>query len=365
VARRDRGDRGALRQREARWGRVLFRPVLTTAQRTRWIHSPAADVALAFCWVPFAIAAHTLEATPRLLGVLVAGVFLLSFAHQPLTMGLVYGDPVQFAARRRLYLVAPIAFATAILIGQAISLTLVALVAGLWNAEHTLMQRYGLTRIYGRKAGDDHGGLEKPMLISWLVLAAVWVAAFVDIDRAVQRIHLGGTNTRSVQLLGRLSAGARWLVVPVAALAAGLSLRWWRAERALGARANPAKHLYVAATAALIATIVVDPIAGLVAYVAAHALEYFVIVHRSLRGRVDDAPVAKATASPSGRAMVYVGYFVGLMVLLAVTYPPLGGHGYTFVILFFGALHILYDGFVWKLRRPTVAASLGVPSPIA
>jgi hypothetical protein len=42
---------------------------------------------------------------------------------------------------------------------------------------------------------------------------------------------------------------------------------------------------------------------------------------------------------------------------------PLGGHGYTFVILFFGALHILYDGFVWKLRRPTVAASLGVPSP--
>jgi hypothetical protein len=30
-------------------------------------------------------------------------------------------------------------------------------------------------------------------------------------------------------------------------------------------------------------------------------------------------------------------------------------------ILFFGALHIFYDGFVWKLRRPQLAASLGVP----
>jgi hypothetical protein len=320
-------------------------------------------VALAFCWVPFAVAAHGLEHAPGPLAVLVAGVFLLSFAHQPLTMGLVYGDPVQFAARRRLYVVAPVAFALAILVGQAVSLTLVAIVAGLWNAEHTLMQRYGLTRIYGRKAGDDHGGLEKAMLVSWLVTAMVWVAAFVDIPGQVQRVRLGGTNTRGVELLHRLSAGARALLLPVIVTALVLTVRWWRAERALGVRANPAKHIYLAATAALIATILVDPIAGLVAYVGAHALEYFVIVHRSLRGRVDDAPVARATSTPAGRAKVYAAYFVGVGVLLAFTYPRLGGHGYGFVVLFFGALHILYDGFVWKLRRPAVAASLGVPSP--
>jgi hypothetical protein len=336
--------------------------VLTLTPRARWIHTPAIDLALAFCWVPFALAAHLLEGSPGLLAVLVAGVFLLSFAHQPLTMGLVYGDPVQFAARRRLYLVAPLVFAVAILIGQAVSLTLVALVAGLWNAEHTLMQRYGLTRIYGRKAGDDHGGLEKPMLISWLVLAVIWVAAFVDVDAALQRVHLGATNARGVRILGQLSTGARWLVLPAVVVVVVLSLRWWRAERSLGAAANPAKHLYLAATAALIATIVIDPVAGLVAYVGSHALEYFVIVHRSLRGRADDAPVARATSSPGGRALVYTAYFAALAVLLAFTYPPLGGHGYAFVILFFGALHILYDGFVWKLRRPAVAASLGVPS---
>ncbi len=322
-------------------------------------------MALAFCWVPFALAAHGLEHAPGPLTALVAAVFLLSFAHQPLTLGLVYGDPVQFAARRRLYLVAPIVFAAAILLGQAVSLTLVAIVAGLWNAEHTLMQRYGLTRIYGRKAGDDQGRLEKPMLIAWLAAAMVWTAAFVDIPAQVRRIRLGGTNERGVELLHRLSTGARWLVGPAIVVAAVLTIRWWRAERALGERANPAKHLYVLATGALIATIIVDPIAGLVAYVGAHALEYFVIVHRSLRGRVDDAPVARATASPAGRAKVYAAYFAAVAILLAFTYPRLGGHGYGFVVLFFGALHILYDGFVWKLRRPNVAASLGVPTPTA
>jgi hypothetical protein len=339
--------------------------VLTTNPRARWIHGPAADVAIAFCWAPFALAAHLLEGSPGKLAVLVAAVFLLSFAHQPLTMGLVYGDPVQFAARRRLYLVAPIAFAGAVLVGQAISLTLVALVAGLWNAEHTLMQRYGLTRIYGRKAGDDQGRFEKAMLVAWLVAAMVLVAAFVDIPAALRRVQLGGTNARGVELLNRMSTAARWLAVPIVVVMMTLTARWWRAERRLGATANPAKHLYLLATAALIATIVVDPIAGLVAYVGGHALEYFVIVHHSLRGRTDDAPVARATSTSAGRAGVYALYFAAIIALLVVTYPRLGGHGYGFVVLFFGALHILYDGFVWKLRRPAVAASLGVPAAAA
>ena len=154
-------------------------------------------------------------------------------------MGLVYADPVQFAARRRLYLVAPLVFALAIVVGQAVSLTLVALAAGLWNAEHTLMQRYGLTRIYGRKAGDEHGPLEKPMLVSWLVLALVWVAGFVDIERVLRRVRLGSTNERGIELLHHLRGGARWLLLPALVVATVLTVRWWRAERALGARGQP------------------------------------------------------------------------------------------------------------------------------
>ena len=44
--------------------------------------------------------------------------------------------------------------AALITIGINVSLGLVAVIAGLWNAEHTLMQRYGVQRIYGRKLYD-------------------------------------------------------------------------------------------------------------------------------------------------------------------------------------------------------------------
>ena len=63
--------------------------------------------------------------------------------------------------------------------------------AGLWNAEHTLMQRYGVMRIYGRKAGDDHGRIEKPMLIVWLVAGIAYIGAYVDHAEPGARLGVG------------------------------------------------------------------------------------------------------------------------------------------------------------------------------
>jgi hypothetical protein len=106
--------------------------------------------------VPFSLAALLLEVDRGALNLLIAGVLLLSFLHQPLTVALVYGDPAEFRLHRRLFVWAPVVVVAAIVVGRAVSPVLVAAVAGLWNAEHTLLQRYGLTRIYGRKVGDEH-----------------------------------------------------------------------------------------------------------------------------------------------------------------------------------------------------------------
>ena len=104
-----------------------------------------------------------------------AVIFVVSFAHQPLTLGLVYGDPAQRDAHRSLYRWAPWVALALIVVGLNVSLSLVAVMAGLWNAEHTLMQRYGVMRIYGRKVGDDQGRIEKPMLIIWLVAGIAYI----------------------------------------------------------------------------------------------------------------------------------------------------------------------------------------------
>jgi hypothetical protein len=237
-------------------------------------------------------------------------------------------------------------------------------VAGLWNAEHTLMQRYGVLRIYGRKAGDQHGGLEKPMLIVWLVAALAYIGAFVDLKDLVLKLGVGGTNARSVSLLHPLrtpATGVLWVATLVGTV---MAVRWWRAERSLGTAASPAKHLYALGTLGLLVMVMIDPIAGVAGYVAAHAIEYFAVVHRSLRTRSDDAPVAQATRTAPRRLGVYALYFAFIAAIVVATTLTKAHAVYAFAILFFGALHILYDGFVWKLRRPSVAASLGISPAI-
>ena len=202
------------------------------------------------------------------------------------------------------------------------------------------------------------------MLIVWLVAALAFMAAFVDLDRMVRRIGFGGTNQRAVRYLVPFH-GVATIVFGVAAVVGGaLALQWWRAERALGTAASRPKHLYALGTLGLVVMVMVDPIAGIAGYVAAHAIEYFAVVHRSLRTRRDDSPVATATRNVRRRAVTYVVYFALIAAIIAGTWSVWEGRLYAFAVLFLGALHILYDGFVWKLRRPAVAASLSIPTAV-
>jgi hypothetical protein len=338
--------------------------------RTEWVHHPAVDLAVALCWIPFALGAHLLETNRDPLDVYVTAIFLLSFAHQPLTLALVYGDREQFGLRRAIFTWSPLIFALAVLAGIEVSLVALAVVGGLWNAEHTLMQRYGITRIYGRKVGQDHGLVERLVLISWLVLALVWVSADARTPDRLATVSLGQNNQLGVQFLSQLRSFATWLVVPVLVVAAVLVVRWVRDEVTAvrtGHDVNPAKWLYLGSTAALFALVLVDPIAGVIGYVGAHAIEYFVIVHQSLGRRYGDA--GTGGASPLGRAVrartgrigffaVYLGIIVGLVTLLQREASPV-----LYAVVFFtlGGLHVFYDGFIWKLRRPKVAASLAIP----
>src|SRR5579862_5719712 len=242
-------------------------------RRTAWIHGPGWDAALALCWVPFAAAAVVVQGNAHLLAALLSAILLLSLSHQPVTLALVYGDRARFRDHRLVYAVAPAVALGAVLFGLRVSLLLVAVIAGLWNAEHTLMQRYGITRLYGRKAGDEHGGLERPMLFSWLGVAMVAAAANPRTPHYLAEVNLGDVNQRGIAFLTRLRPEAVVLLVPAVALAAVLTTRWVRAERATPT-ANPAKWVYVGATLLLIGTVCVDPVAGFAAYVGAHAVEY-------------------------------------------------------------------------------------------
>jgi hypothetical protein len=334
--------------------------------QARWIRSPAVDAALALCWVPFALVAHALRASTDTLFLFINATFLLSFYHQPLTLPLVYGDPGEVARHRRIYQWSPFVFLTVILLGIQVSLAAVAIVAGLWNAEHTLMQRFGITRIYGRKTGQSEGTLERWMLVSWLVLALVWVAADSRTEGRIDALPFGQLNADGLHRLADLRPIALLLLVPVVLTVLGLVTMWLLAEarRVHAGTANPAKHLYVASTAALFVWILLDPLSGFIAYVGSHALEYFLIVHHSLGTRYADGSggaLGTKVRALHGPRRFLLGYLAVLTVVVAVARGWASDTQYVILVLFLGGLHVFYDGLIWKLRRPAVARGLVEP----
>lgn len=342
----------------------------------RAMHHPVVDVAVALAWVPFAAAAWWLSAadsTPATpgqttaLAAFITGVFLLSFAHQPLTLALVYGDPAQFRLRRAVFVISPFVFVAAIIAGYAISFVIVAVVGALWNAEHTLMQRYGLTRVYGRMAGQDDGRIEKVLLFSWLIVAALWVMADPATPDRARALPLGENNTVAIDALGNLRSVALALLVPAAVVSVVAAVLWVRAE-VRRPQLNPLKWLYLGSTLVLFVVIIVNPIVGIMGYVGAHAVEYFVTVHQSLGRRYASAEqdggawLGRAVRARTGRwgfLGIYIALILAIVMLLERAGSPLA---YAVVFFTLGGLHVFYDGFIWKLRRPAVAHSLAITS---
>ena len=178
-------------------------------------------------------------------------------------------------------------------VGLAVSVAVVAVVAGLWNAEHTLMQRYGITRIYGRKAGETEPrrpAWRRLMLVSWLrARGRVGGGRSPAPRRQVRRLPLGEVNAEGLRILADLRTRAAGCCCPSSSPAAVVSTAMvGREPSGIGgerAAATRPSSCTSASTAALFGVILVDPVAGFVGYVGAHAVEYFVIVHRSLGDR--------------------------------------------------------------------------------
>jgi len=331
-----------------------------------WIKGPIPDAALALSWVPFAIAAHFTEVAGGALRALFGTVMLISFLHQPLTFPLVYASPWRLATHRRLFLWFPVV--AVLIIGTAVqvSLTLVAVVGGIWNAEHILMQRYGLTRLYGRKAGDDQGQRERWMLVSWFLIPLLWSAATGNLQRVLDRISSGSVDAEAASVLAKMSTEAGVALAVVVLAAAYLTVRWTVGEHRLATGWNTGKLLYLVSTAGLFGLALVDPVAAVVGFVASHSVEYFALVNRSVASeRQHIGLLGQIARRPHGRSVFFGIYVVAATLVFFLLYRASPAPVLLMAILTIGAVHFFYDAFIWKLRKPEVAASLeGAPTPV-
>ncbi len=328
-----------------------------------WIGGPVGDAALTFSWVPLALAGHFSEGHHRVLGLLVACVMFLSFAHQPLTLPFVYASPWRLSSHRRLFLLSPAIAIVVVSVFATVSPVVVAVVGGLWNAEHTLMQRYGIMRIYGRKLGDSQARTEKAMVLVWFLVPLLYLVAHKDITRTVNKFGVITVAGNAVRILAGMATEATVALPLVAVAACYLAARWLAGEVRFGRR-NPGKWLYVVSTAALFAVAMADPIAGLVGFVGSHSIEYLVIVNRSVAGEArHPGRLGDIARMPGGRSLFFLVYFAAISAAFALLYYVVPGTVFLVAVLSVGALHFFYDSFIWKLRNPEVSASLaGMPS---
>ena len=346
----------------------LHRPALLDTRRPLWIFSSGLDLLIAWCWVPMFLVWHVLMSGtgPSADALLREGVVValaVSFLHQPLTFGLVYGDKRQVALHRRLFTWAPGIAVSVAVIAAIENLWIVVPVAAAWNLQHTLQQRYVLERIYAGKSGYGSGRLDRA--VAYVPMAAVLfaIAAMPSTTGLVERSGLDPMNAGAVRLLVHIRPVAVILLV-AATIATGIVVVLViRQEIRAGVKANPAKWCYQLASLALLGAIIVDPAAGFIAYVTAHAVEYGVVVYRTAERRYGHATeVASFLDRVARSAPGRVAFFGGIVVAAWAARTFVHGDSFNALLYSVGALHFTYDAVIWKLRKPGVARTFAIPA---
>lgn len=337
-----------------------------------WIFGRQWDVFITLSWLPVFVASHILVHLPGALGLsmlrhIIVLALLISFLHQPLTFGLIYGDAAQIKLHRRLFVVAPM-LAIAVAVVAAVNRWWIVIpVAAIWNLQHTLQQRYGIERIYAGRSGYGSARLDRAISYVPMVAVLAAVAALPGTESLATRASLDPMNAGAIHLLVTVRpvatvitvfAGLATLVVLAAAV---------RQEVDAGSKANPAKWFYQLSSIAMLVAIVVDPAAGFIAYVASHALEYAVVVDRTAKRRYAGGVGVETErrhrsllSTVATHAPGRVGFFVLIVLGSLAAYTKVRGPSLNAIVYTVGALHFTYDAVIWKLRKPVVAKDFAI-----
>lgn len=353
-----------------------------------WMRGPLFDLSLlGFAWVPFylwvafglglgraglGLPLPSPVALREALAIATVAALGCTYVHRHYTFFVVYGDPETLRSRARAFVIAPLAVFGVIAAARLSDLRVsrvspwmvVLVVMGLWNVWHTLQQRYGILRIY---AGKAKGGLEgqpaarRDRAVLWAMTAMV-APALVGLRPELFRGQAAAADTYAA--LGPLVRTTPGKAALLAVFVLGLAgVAWW-IKGELATRMPFAARLprlsFVASTAALLGVFVVHgPIVGYLCFGVAHSLEYVAFVHHfgaaKFRGREATSPAAVLLSRPLLFAPVLVG---GLLAAYWLLRGARATDAYAVYYTGTSALHFLYDGWIWKVRRPEVARPL-------
>ena len=254
--------------------------------------------------------------------------------------------------------------------------------AALWNFWHVYMQKYGIMRMYNAKArgrfgGDDPevpGWADKSLLLVWLPLYFAYLGPLYRQIAVDYFDDASAVLPRFIDLLEQAMPVTLPVTVGLVILVHGLWLRAeWRANRL---RSRPRLAMVLGTTALALSFFVFDPVKVYLAFAFSHALEYCVFVWAYQRKRyqaplADEPILGRMLRRP---VLFYLGMIAlfGLAILLLKYWgryivpeaerPELLGYRTSYWLGLWGIYqsmaHFYFDGFLWKMRLPSVRANL-------
>lgn len=320
-----------------------------------WIISPSVDLSfITLGWVLFYLTPHLFPQhfeTIRLIS-----ITFLAGAHRYYTFPLVYLDRAEFHRCRGFYILAPIVVTIAVALCYYFRVDEPEMYSiwYLFNYFHFIRQKYGILRIYSGKAGYGHKHLDGWSTYLWGFAGFFYLLTYGSAAEGRFMYYLKG-------ILGDIPT-LPLLVWAIYASASVLTLLWLIHELRKPDRLNLPKLLFAASVVFLYGVGPIISVGSLfIATSMSHALEYIAIVGLTVKRKAQ-------TSAPDCPILVKVANHTVINTLLFAAFicALLYGLMYVsmFAFLFFaygtGFLHFIYDGMIWRIRRPKVAAEVGV-----
>lgn len=331
----------------------------TSNSRRLWIHHPVSDlIFFGYSWIFIFVLLLTFQANT---GTIIILVLLFNYVHRHYTFPLVYGENEEFSKRKKMYSFLPLG---AILVTTVFVLSgnfnILLMISVLWTMFHSVAQKAGITRVYSRKAGYGDPRVEKGLIYSWFYYL------FFGIAQAEKETLLTYTSGRTIlEYAGDYLPVFTLISYAILFIAIYFSLLYLYQEYCNRHQLSLPKNLYVLSTMLLYMTFTHSLIFGYITFAFSHALEYIAFVNIYVRSKYKDRIDYRSPLAIASRNLkVYSSGFAVLVLALCALGRYLDPHAFSIYIVGSSFLHFIYDGWIWKVRKPSVGEPLGIRYPL-
>lgn len=241
-------------------------------------------------------------------------------------------------------------------------LALLVALSVLWTIYHTLMQKMGILRIYARVAQAGSATLDRAFVFGWFVAMVPHLAARDDVRETAARVSSVGRLVKP--LFDAIAPALVFAQYALLLVAIGVTVAWLKKDLE-GGRLHAMRTLFATSLLVLYAAFTYDLVIGFATLAFSHSIEYIafvsVFVARKYQKREAEAlPWVGRMARHPVRSVFIFAVMTTTVFAIARTASR---DWLDIYIVGSSFLHFLYDGWLWKVRKPEVRDHLPTARP--